>query len=63
MDLPETFSKVLTEFGLELRKIKRALVVAQIDDDYRFVETVAVNRGYWVKLFDKIDEAAEWLLL
>ena len=61
LDLPETFSTVLAELGLELRKIKRALVVVSLGNDYRFLETVAVNRGYWVKLFDNLDEAEEWL--
>ena len=61
-DLPKTFSDILSEFGLELRKIKRALLVAHIKNDYQFVETVAINRGYLVKLFDDINEARKWLL-
>ena len=60
-DLPETFSSILSEFGLELRKIKRALLVDKLEDDYRFVETVAVNRGYRVKLFEDVNEARKWL--
>lgn len=60
-DLPETFSFVLNEFGLDLRKIKRALLVSQMKDDYEFVETVATNRGYWVKLFDDLKKAKKWL--
>jgi hypothetical protein len=27
----------------------------------RFGETVAVNRGLWVKVFDSVEEALEWL--
>jgi hypothetical protein len=30
-------------------------------DPQRFGETVAVNRGMWVKTFDKVDDALEWL--
>lgn len=30
-------------------------------DPSRFGETVAVNRGMWVKVFGSVDEALEWL--
>jgi len=26
------------------------------------METVAVNRGYQIRVFDKMDEALEWLV-
>ena len=32
-------------------------------DPKRFGETVAVNRGMWVKAFDNLDDAREWLRL
>ena len=32
-------------------------------DAKRFGETVAVNRGMWVKAFDNLEEAREWLRL
>lgn len=43
------------------RSIKRALVVKKIEQNFRFLETVFVNRGNVVKLFDNMDEAGEWL--
>jgi hypothetical protein len=30
-------------------------------DPKRFGETVAVNRGMWVKVFDNVEDALEWL--
>ena len=30
-------------------------------DPHRFGETVAVNRGVWIKVFGSVDEALEWL--
>jgi hypothetical protein len=32
-------------------------------DPHRFGETVAVNRGMWVRAFDSFEEALEWLKL
>ena len=32
-------------------------------DPKRFGETVAVNRGMWVKAFDNLEDAREWLRL
>ena len=43
------------------RNIKRALVVKEIEQNFRFLETVFVNRGNVVKLFDNMDEARNWL--
>lgn len=41
--------------------IKRALIVKNLGD-FRFLETVFVNRGNTVKLFTDIDDARSWLL-
>ncbi len=41
--------------------IKRALLVSNLGD-FRFLETVFVNRGNTVKLFTDIDKARSWLL-
>lgn len=30
-------------------------------DPMRFGETVAVNRGMWIKVFDNLEDALEWL--
>jgi len=43
------------------RNIKRALVVKEIEQNFRFLETVFVNRGNVVKLFDNLNEARNWL--
>jgi len=39
-----------------------ALVYAGDLEDHKFMETVAVNRGYQLKVFDDMDEATEWLI-
>ena len=33
-----------------------------LHEDFRFFETVCLNRGWMVKLFDKKEDAHEWLL-
>ena len=43
------------------RAVKRALVVSGPLSEFRFLETVFVNRGNIVKLFHNIDEARHWL--
>lgn len=60
-ELPETFSNIFSKHGLDLRKMRRALLVKMKTDTFSFIENVAVNRGYWVKVFDDEGEAREWL--
>jgi len=43
------------------RSWKRAVVVSQSLEDYRFYETTALNRGYTVKIFTDLTEARDWL--
>lgn len=43
------------------RSVKRALVVNGPFSEFRFLETVFVNQGNIVKMFNSIDEARQWL--
>jgi len=49
----------------EISKILRALRVAvlysELTEDHRFLETVAVNRGFTLYVFDENDKAVKWL--
>jgi hypothetical protein len=47
--------------GIE-RSIKRALVVTGSLSEFWFLETVFLNQGNVVKLFNDIDDARRWLL-
>lgn len=49
------------EVAQELMKFSFALVYAEVSEDDRFFETVAVNRGFRVKAFDDLEKALEWL--
>ncbi|MCK5787037.1 MAG: hypothetical protein KAH54_10845 [Candidatus Sabulitectum sp.] len=45
------------------RRIKRALVVSDISQEFLFLETVFLNSGNIVKLFLDIDDARNWLFI
>jgi hypothetical protein len=52
---------VMERSGIAL-SCKRAFVVREITSDFSFMETVFVNQGHQVKVFDRIDKAQQWLL-
>jgi hypothetical protein len=44
-----------------VRSNKAAIVYSNITPDHCFLENVAVNRGYYIKIFDNVDKALLWL--
>lgn len=60
--VPELMQDAFASPELNVRRLKRAVVVAKDVNDYRFYETVTVNRGQSAKVFFDIDEAKKWLL-
>ena len=65
-ELPQLLSVMVAPLGINVRRFKRAVVIAKDLqetrlDDYRFYETVTVNRGQNSKLFEDIDQARHWL--
>jgi len=60
--IPQLLSDILASMGLPANKVKRAVVVAKDIKDFEFFETVTINRGQNIKLFQDIDEAKKWLL-
>ena len=53
--------KIALNAGIE-RRIKRAIVVRELMPKYRFMETVFLNQGNIVKIFDDFEKAKIWLL-
>lgn len=45
----------------ELRKFSFAALYSEVSEHERFFETVAVNRGLRVRVFEKLEKAVEWL--
>lgn len=42
--------------------IKRALLVRELVEEFRFLETVFINHGQQVRLFQDADDGVRWLL-
>ena len=49
------------KLAAHLRKFKSAFLYREINDNLRFFETVATNRGFQVRVFDRRDQALAWL--
>lgn len=49
------------EMAKALKPLKVAVVVQKISEDLHFFETVAINRGFSVQVFDAINKGIEWL--
>ena len=61
-DLPKVLSKMVTSLGLRPGQFKRAIVVKKSFADFHFFETVTLNAGQNIRLFQDPDEAKKWLL-
>jgi len=55
-NMPETAAKA----GVK-QYCKRALVVGDHASEFYFLETVFVNQGHLVKMFENINDAEDWL--
>ena len=60
-DLPKLIADVSASQGLSARDFKRAVVVKKGLENFHFYETVTLNSGQSVKIFQDIDEAKKWL--
>ena len=62
MDVYKTGSFTADTNHTQIRQ-KMALVYKDITEEHKFMETVAVNRGYQLRVFDKngMNDAIEWL--
>jgi hypothetical protein len=43
------------------RSTRAAIVFKELNEDFRFLETVLRNRGWSVRIFDDYDAAMDWL--
>lgn len=60
--LPKIIADIATSLGINVYKIKRAVVTSSDSDDLRFKENVTVNQGQHLRIFQNIDQARKWLL-
>lgn len=59
--VPRIIADTSTSQGLKASHFKRALVVNESWEEFRFFERATLNSGQHAKLFQDIDEAARWL--
>ena len=59
---PKKLFDTFQTFGIDIRFVKRALVVASGINDFQFLENVSENQGQYVKIFEDYDEAIDWLI-
>jgi hypothetical protein len=60
-DLPKILSSIFTAAEVPAYHLRRALVVAKDQKDYRFFETVTSNSGQTARIFQDVAEAQKWL--
>lgn len=60
-ELPKTLRNIFASLGLNVHKLRQALVVKKDLKDFDFYETVTVNRSQHVKYFLDMNEARKWL--
>jgi hypothetical protein len=60
-DLPKTLADIFAPSGIPANKLRRAYVVSNSLEDFRFFENVTLNRGQNTKIFRDLTEAKEWL--
>ncbi len=60
-EMPKMIAVIFALLGLNVYKVKRALVVTKDLKIYGFFETVTLNRSQRAKYFVDMDEARKWL--
>ena len=60
-ELPKTLRDIFASSGLNVYKVKQALVITKDLKEHKFFETVTLNRSQSIKYFVDMDEARKWL--
>lgn len=58
---PEMLAKEFAAHGVDVRRLKRALMIVKDAEGYRFFETVSMNQSQNMRLFFDEPSAREWL--
>ncbi len=62
-EFPEQLAEVTMQMGVSITQLKRAVIApVHLLDDFRFFETVSLNRSQSVHVFCDVDEARAWLM-
>jgi hypothetical protein len=58
---PEKLANEFLKYGVDIRSLRRAMVVAKDEDDYRFLSNVTVNKSQLLRIFHDEESAIAWL--
>lgn len=58
---PEKVDQAFEKFKLDVRRLRRALLIQQPDQALRFMETVSLNQSQTLRLFMDEQAARDWL--
>lgn len=58
---PKKLSDELEKFGIDIRRLRRAILVKGPNKDFRFIENVSLNQFQMLRLFSNEQKAREWL--
>lgn len=60
--IPEKLYRIFLDHNLDLRLMKRAILISKRNEDFTFLETVSKNSGQNFRLFYDEKEAMKWLI-
>jgi hypothetical protein len=58
---PDKLAEEFSKFGVDIRSLRRALLLFKEDRDYHFLETAIINKFQTFRTFFDEDEARTWL--
>ena len=58
---PEKLASEFLKYGVDIHSLRRAMVVAKDEEDYRFLANVTVNKSQLLRIFHDEASAIAWL--
>lgn len=58
---PEKLAAEFMKYGVDIRPLRRAMVVARDENDYQFLSNVTVNKSQLLRIFHDEASAIAWL--
>ena len=59
---PEKLASEFMKYGVDIRLLRRAMVVARDEDDFQFLANVTINKSQLLRIFHDEESAIAWLM-
>ncbi len=59
---PEKLASEFMKYGVDIRLLRRAMVVARDEDDFQFLANVTINKSQLLRIFHDEESAITWLM-